>query len=469
MNKLFIKISLHLILILAIAGNLYSQDYSTKTESAKSRFLFTITYKNKGNRSKHLVKVGIKSDAYGSFQCASSSDVLLPLADYIVRFHVSQKETIIDADPPIEIKPDEAVRFTISYAPSAVGACGIWSSEIFGILIFDDGEKTYTDSAHITGDDVKQFNRRTPEESEILAALKHRDAGLRIQAIRQLSNTTLDKKSTEFILKDKLDDQSASVRAEAAKVASEIGFKSLAKKIAFLLSNSQDGTEMAAYCTALGKFKDTDTVDALISALNNPKVDSFYPRKALLEFEHPDVIKKVRPLLLRNIKWADIEAQNDLAKRYLDICKIIISYRDMESVQALSDLINKPKHTFISRNIVSEMNFLTNENQIVQDPFILAMRPALEIGLKNSDSEIRYYALKLLCQMPVSDSTLQEFLRNGFKDSDKDIRILSAGLTAKLGYKSLANEIILLLKSSKSESEKERYCEALKKLEMSCQ
>lgn len=468
MNKSFIKIFLYLALILVIAGNLYSQEPSTKTESVKSRFVFDITYKNRDKKSKHLIRVGIKSNVTGEFDCKSGSDVLFPLADYIIRFHVSQKETIIDAKPPIEIKPNEAARFTISYVPIAIGACSIWSSEISGILIFDNGEKIYTAPELITGAEVKKFSQRTPEESEILAALQHRDVGLRVQAIRQLTKSTLDKESIEFILEGKLDDQSASVRATAALVAAEIGFKSIAKKIALILSASENGMEIAAYCKALGKFRDIDTIDALISALTNLKVDSFYPVEALLEFEHPDVIKKVRPLLLKNIKWTDDTTQNDLAKRYLDICKIVIAYRDIDSVQLLSDLINRPVHNLIPESIVTQIMLLTNENQIVQDPFVLALRPAFEIALKNTNLQVRHGTLKILSRMPISDNILQGFLRNGFKDSDGSIRMLSAEIAAKLGYKSLANEIVLLLKSSKSESEKERYCKALQKLEVSC-
>jgi len=468
MNKLFIKISLYLVLILSVTGNSYSQEPALKTKSEKSRFFFDITYKNGDKKSKHLVKVGIRSKVYGEFRCNSGPTVLFPIADYIVKFHVSQKETIIDADPPVEIKSDEAARFTISYVPIAIGACGLWSSEVSGILIFDNGEKVYTDSERITREDVTRFSRRTPEESEILEALKHRDADLRVRALKQLSKSGLDKEAIEFILKNKLDDQKVSVRTEAAKVAAEMGFKSLAKKIALLLSNSQDGAEIAVYCTSLGRLKDADTIDTLVQALNNLKVDSFYPKKALLEFEHPDVIKKVKPLLLKNINWTSANAPDELSARYLDIFRIVVEYRDIESIPILSELIGKAANLKISRNIIAEIFFLTNENQEIKDPFVLAMRPALETAFKASDSEMRHYALRILCQMPLDESTLEEFLKNGFKDTDGNIRMLSAALTARLGYKSLVNEIILLLKSSKSESEKERYCKSLQALGQPC-
>jgi hypothetical protein len=136
-----------------------------------------------------------------------------------------------------------------------------------------------------------------------------------------------------------------------------------------------------------------------------------------------------------------------------------------------------------------------NENQIIRDPFILAMQPALERALRdntkqpalknahgdntkpltlesalggNTNSFLRIPALKILSLMPLNDNLIQSYFRTVFKDSDFNNRINAADLAADRGYKSLAGEIVSLLKSSGSEWEKERYCKALAKLGMPC-
>ena len=478
MNKFLDKSVLCLILITIAAGYLQAQESSDNNQSTKSPFFFDITYKNGGKNSKHLTKVGIKIDKYNGGHCVGAggkgdpeyNDVLLPLTDYVVRFYVDNGEIIVAADPPIEIMPDRAARFTISYFPSSVSSCAKpWFVEISGILIFDSGEKYYTDPQLIRESDVEKYQQRTVADTEILTALRSRNIELRRQAFSKLPTSTLDKESIKFIIKTGLDSEDTAIRIEAARADSKMGFKLFAKKIAYLLSISQDDAEIETYCETLGEVKDPDTIDILISLLKNLKLKYYSSaREALIKLNHPDVIIKVRPLLIDNFRWA-ISKDLFLHRRYFELCKIVIAYRDEASVRILLDLKNYPIYSSISSKLVSEVYKIINENQIIRDPFVLAMRPLFEKALTDSDPDARHKALKVLCYMPINDNTLQKILKNGFRDSEEKNRILSAQLAAELDYKLLADHILSLLKASKSEQAKASYCESLKKLKMPCE
>jgi hypothetical protein len=506
MSKIANNLGLCFILILFSSTDLFTQKSSTEVQPKKSPFFFDITYKNRSKKSKHLTKVGIAVRNFDeSIVCMGImytsryyTDFLQPMADYVIRFHLSNEETIILSDPPIGIKPDEAARFTISYFPSSIGTCtGRWSAEISGVLIFDDGEKVYTNSELLTGEDVEKYIERTPEETELLAALKHRNVDIRAQAFAQLPKSTLDKESIKFIIKRGLANEDARIRIATAISAYKMDFKPFAKEIASLLNSSLNSLEQGSkgkvaippsimaldrgyrnyrssaaseaivYCRALGKLKDPDTVDVLISALINLNFDSFPEASdALIMINHPEVILKVRPLLLKNINW--LGGNHILAQRYLQICKVIIAYRDMKGAEILLNLISKSDHSLLADGLVEQIYRSINGNEIIRDPFILAMHPAIEGVFKAPKSGNRYEALKLLCLMPFSDQIIQGYLKIGFKDSDTSIRGLSVTLAAELGYKALADEIILLLKSTDSKYERQRYCEALQTLKRPC-
>lgn len=563
MSKYINKISLLCVLILLITQeSSYAQEAVHQKQAAESPFVLRVAYKNYGKKSKHLVKVGVKvSNLNGRIICAGMvfdrsvgsyfSEVLQPQANYIINLHVSNDETIIDADPPIAIKPDEASSFTISFFPSIVGSCTeLISFEVSGILIFDDGEKVYftPKQNRITGEEVSKFIQRTPDEQELLTAINNRNIGIRRQAFSHLSKSTLDSESIKFLISQGLTNEDPGIRAASAISASKLGYKMYTKQIISLLKNSLEQldaqakltrekasktgvftvfskskneeevekilksleldrlridsqkAEIADYCIALGGLQDSAGIDVLISTLNNLNFE--YPEKvsdALVKLNHPDVVNKVRPLLLRNIELSP-EKDYRLIKLHREIVKILVAYRDMKSVESLLNFAEKSP--YILSTVVYGIGSTINENQIIRDPFILAMRPALENALRgntsqstlknapggntkqsglaaaqatladaqgsNTNSWLQIPSLKILSLMPLNDNLIESYFRTVFKDDDFNNRVNAAALAADRGYKSLAGEIVSLLKSSKSEWEKERYCQALAKLGMPC-
>jgi len=84
------------------------------------------------------------------------------------------------------------------------------------------------------------------------------------------------------------------------------------------------------------------------------------------------------------------------------------------------------------------------------------------------EAAYRNPALNVLARMALPDNIIQGYLRTGLKDPDSGIRMLSADFAATFGYRMFAVEILELLKSSQSESERKSYCQALQTLRVSC-
>jgi HEAT repeat protein len=533
MNKLAKKLSPLCALILLFNQHLYAQESTKAKEDVESPFILKITYKNYGKKSNHLVKVGIKvSNVSDQTICLGVglwfsrgprsyfSDTLQLQANYIVALHISNNETIIDAYPPIEIKPDEAEYFTISFLPSYVGHCSrLISFEVSGILIFDNGEEVYVTPKQnrITVEEVDKFIKRTPDQAELLSAINSRNIEIRRQAFSQLPKSTFNSEELKFFINQGLSNEDPGIKAATAISASKLGFKVFTKKIASLLKSSLSNfdarvklkqerlkelekaiksiampqvpsgglasaqsarasvskpiesrdalltaqIEIADYCKALGRLQEADGIDALIAALINLNFE--FPEEAsdaLIKLSHPDVLNDVRPLLS--------EENYYLQERYVEVLKIIIAYRDMKSVDIVLDLTDKSNN--LRSSVVSQISQMTGQNQIIRDPFILAMRPVMEKTLKDLNNSFdRFRALQILSLMPLSEDIIQGYFRTIFKDKDFNNRVNAALLAAELGHKALADDIIKLLKSSESKFEKEIYCKALEKLEVPCQ
>lgn len=153
-------------------------------------------------------------------------------------------------------------------------------------------------------------------------------------------------------------------------------------------------------------------------------------------------------------------------KRYTDLCLILTAYRDKESVPQLVNALTKSPHEDILGFVMREL--YASDEGIVQDPFMLALRPAFEAGLKHENWNHRFLAISLLLAMQPDKPYQESILRAGLRDSMPQIRTYAADLAAKLGFKSLAPIILSLYKTTNDEGQKANYCEALKALGSNC-
>lgn len=352
-----------------------------------------------------MVKVGVRSELRaGKFECLSASDVLIPLADYRVRFHVGSEETIQDAEPIIKIEPRDIVRFTISLIPDATGACGYWASDVSAIVVFDNGKRIYTSRQLITSADVEAYIERTPKDQEIFAGLRQRDSTIRAQTVRQLTKSTISRIGIERILRKKLDDPAIQVRTAAAEITAEMNFLSLTEKIVSgLLSTNNEG-EAATYCRALGKLRNPSTIDTLLSVLLKGKVDSiisYAASEALVMIGHPDVPIRVRALLATHIEWVSKKIEDNDTDRYARLCYIAIQYGDLESVPLLASAVRKSQNKQVPEDILRELWYLTHHAEtIASDPFAIALRSVLEAANNRPESSIRETAAAILSELP---------------------------------------------------------------------
>lgn len=444
-----------------------AQELSPQTNFQKALLTFDIVINNPANLPRSILRVGVKSNLrYGHFQCRSGSGPLVPVANYIVRFHVGSKETIMDADPPIRIEPKDAVRFKVSLVPSAVGACGPWGAEVSAIVVFDNGAKIYSKPELLTASDVENYEQRTPKDEELLAALRHKDPEIRLVAVKKLSESTIEKDTIKILLEAKIDDPVMAVRLKAAEVIGEMGFKSLAGKLASQLNGSGSWAG-AVYCEALARLRNPVAIDALISHLTNlkEKYPPYEATAALIYLEHPDVPAKVRTFLLAHTNWSSAGASEKQVELYVELCRILIHYRDTGSIPLISRLITGSR---LDSRLINELFRLTDEDKLVQDPFLLSMRPALMAALKSDHAVARVSAISLLCRMPTENKVLEKIIGDGLSDPVKGVRINAAMCAADLGYRSFIDKIVSLKKSSDDAAEAAEYCKALAKLKAPC-
>lgn len=455
-------------LAMVASGVAVAQEAEVKTEFKKSLLTFDLIVHNPNNHALVIVRVGARSELRSkpSFDCLSGSGPLIPSAKYFVRFHVSTEETIIKADDPVKIDPRDTVRISVSIMPDATGACGYWASNISAILLSDNGKKIYSPPELITKADVDRYEERQPEDQEILDALKLRDSQVKKLAIEHLPTSTIHRDSIKLILEKKLEDSDGAVRSKAAEVAGKMKFKLLAGKIASLLISSPNGAkERYFYAKALEELREPVATDALVVYLIDPREEfPFGAKDALLALDHPDVPVKVRQLLINNswrVKVAPqkVKAINDA------ICEILVHYSDMESVKMLSELIINAQ---VSGRCLDKITGRMHKNQTVQDPFILALRPAVEAAWRSSDQASRRAALEILCQLAEERSFLEKVITEGLSDSESLVRVAAATCAADHGYSVYIDKITSLYKSSPSLDEKETYCEVLKKLDAPC-
>lgn len=460
---------------LALAASLPAASAAQESQPGgglkKALLRFDLIVSNPSDSPRRVVSVGVISQVRsGTFDCLSNSEALLPLADYVVKFHVREAETVAAADPPIAVKPKGVARFTVGLVPNATGACGPWSISVSPVVVFDDGTRVGGKPELITSGDVKAFYRRKPGEEEILQALQHRDERVRLQAIQQMLGSTLDIETVKTVLAAKLDDPAGPVRAEAALAIAQLGLNSLADKITSRLHKGRGGAETAAFCDALGRLRHPGAINALAALLTDP--GGGFARdaaRALVAIEHPEVPSKIRPLLTKHRPWSLAGAPAAEAECFAAIGSVLIHYRDTESVPALLQLVSAGRHELVVLRVVRDLVSLTDGERIVRDPFVRAFAPALEAALRHPYGLIRADAIEVLGRIQPGQGKMEGILRAGIGDGAAPVRMAAARWAARLGYKSLAGEIgALLLRADGTEEERAAYCQALTHLNGSC-
>ncbi len=279
----------------------------------------------------------------------------------------------------------------------------------------------------------------------------------------------LEIETVRALLEAKLDDQSAVVRIAAAEAVGKLELKSLAEKVATRLRRAGNSPEVLAYCEALGRLKHPGAIDELVAVLTDTSAGAVAAAaRALVELEHPDVPLKVRPLLSKYLSWSLPGATKAEAESFAAVGSVLIKYRDKQSVPALSRVVSRGRSSLVVMPLLLDLLGATSRERLVSDPFIRALVPALTDVLGHRDEEVRSYAIELLCRIQPEQETLEAALRLGLRDEEGHVRMLTAYWVAQLGYKSLADELVGLLRMSSTDEERAGYCYALMRLKVSC-
>lgn len=376
---------------------------------------------------------------------------------------MKDEETIIQADPPVEIGAGSSGRVSISMIPSARGACGFWETEASAVLRFSDSSELETGPQRLTKDDLSKLGSLTMPDDDLLIALRHRDPGLRMETVERLSSSDLDEIEKKNILDAKLDDPSSMVRSAAVGTIAQLKYGSFGDKLLKQLQSLQDrlnnipiekdsdelvaelSSEASDIIEGLGVLRFSKAIDPIIQTLADPNFNLDGSVDALKDMQDSVVPKKLRRYLASLRSWADSDVDM-LQLKYSYICDLLVYYEDMDSITQLSNIIMTSKSEMVPRNVLWNILHLTSEEQLVQDPFVLAFRETAMATLKNSDRNARVSAITLLVRLPGSDVTA--LLNVGLDDPDVRVRRSTAEMVGKLGVAALRPKLQTLLGSS---------------------
>jgi hypothetical protein len=435
-----------------------------------SLLTFNLIIRNPEQAPIVITKVGVKSEVTaGVFRCMSGSEPLMPLAEYIIHYHVGTPLTVIDADPMLKIAPNDVVSVKISLVPSATGACGYWAANTTALVQLDSGKTLYSNPILLTSADLANSQARSPSDEELLAALKMNNPEARVNALEKLPKSSIGRQDVVKILTVKLDDPDSGVRMTAANIAAAMKITEVTFKIRQVME-AAGADDAFAYATVLVKMRDPHAVGPLVLALGDGKRDLYFQAKdELITIQDPTVPSKVRTLLLANQAWATASSTEKQSMQYLTIAEVLVEYEDMGSVEILSRLIENDTHDgLLSRNLLFGLLQHTKSGQLVQDPFLIGFEPAVQKAIASSEWNTRSNALELACRLPLRPEEHRHLVEAGLMEQESWVKSSAAECAGELHYTDLAQRIAALAASEKDYQLHNRFCEALTSLERPC-
>lgn len=459
------------------------------SEFKSATLVFKLTVSNPSSAPKHVVKVGVASDAHGTFRCLVGGRPQIYAADYLVRFHVTQRETLIDADPPLPLPPKATATFTISLYPNDSGACGYWYTDVNAIVLFDDGTRLTTPAERIDSDQVAAVAYKKPEREEVLAELRHRDPRLRLQALGQIAKVGLDPITAETVLRAKYSDPNRRVRSAAYTQSAEMKLTRLAPDliarfdqvpgtVESVEEQNAYSNELLSLCDATADIHATDAIDKVLEVLTNRAfVFPILLQKDLDKLRSPQMPRKLIAVLEKYRDWAAAEQEPGPARgpqvttRYDVLLEALVSYRNLESVPLLKSIMSDAKSKRTARSILRYLVELTDANLITQDPFVLAFH---EVALAfvndpwgDDRQNLREDALILAVRTSNRPDESEALLRAGLRDPSVYVRRSGAKEAAALKLTSLAPEVRRAYQSAPEEF-REDFCKVIQTMGATC-
>jgi hypothetical protein len=407
----------------------------------------------------HLLQIGVTSDAQGMFSCLGGATALMPLADYVVSFKLTDRRTLKDADPPLEILPLGSARFTIALYPDDHGACGHWTSRVAAIMVFEGGVTLTSATELIDSDMLAASSKRRLFLGDVNTATRHHDALVREWAMR-LASGTEDRRAADDILSAGLADPAPSVRRAALEAAAKLRDTSLGPKLLEGAKQTYDFQELPLFCAALGGIRYAPAAEFLLSVLLRAEPTTIAPAAtALRAMPAASVLAPVQAALHSHSEWGQQDAwplPQSLA--YRGLIDILFAFAEPSSTDTLKQIL------LATTNPELRAFLLLHIQQGAATTFAAGFRPALEALAHNGSPSVQRAALPVLLAITSGGLAKQETLAPFLNSQDGFTRATACGLAAQSGLASLAPQITALVSPPKSDAEHLACCRALQTL-----
>ena len=429
---------------------------------------FDLSFNNPNSTPLHILKVGIKNKVIsGYFQCMSGGNALTPLADFAIEYWVGKDtETIINAEPILQINPKESIRFTISLVPDATGSCGYWATQVSAIVIFDDGTKFYSKEYSVTSSDYRDSRYKRFDDSDIFAALKNKNPKIRVAGLGRLVSSAIPINSKTIILREKIKDENVGVRIEALSAIKELKLTSLCQDVIEHLKKTKNVTEADYACKTLAKIGGDKCIEPILdkcSDTNFTYID-YTVKETLKEIGGAEVISYVNKNLDEKFSWTN----NNISYKYHIIydvyCELAIYFQNKTSIPILKKILSNPYSG--KYHLLAEIKELQKENEIVKNPFVLSFYDEYYMSLKDAYAPNRKWALELVCMIDSNRQKTIEAISKALTDEDEWVRATAAKWAGS--YKLQQFSKIIYNEYAKADRYKSDFCIALKLLGQVC-
>lgn len=436
-----------------------------KSKFNKDKFAFELTFENENDYPVFIEKVGaICQVNFGDFNCEPNLWVPNPLSDFVINVPAIADTVYMKATPVVRIDPGSVASISMSIVPDVEQACSSWAIDLSALVKFNNSYDFQSSAELVMSQDVEKLSFRVYTDEELPSLINSPDAGKRVEAIEELKFSNLDPNLMESYLKRKLADKNTSVRIAAEIAVNDMKMTSLSGDVCNNLFSTTDEKEISTLVRVIGNLKDAKGTDALIGrVLNGSLDDANYAARALIGMNSPEIPRKIKFVVDRQIKWASSTNEEENQKFYY-LASILINYEDEGSVAMLKKVLSDPAtNAEVKYDILANLAGLLETYQVVQDKFILSFKEEYAYFLGNKFDYVRTNSLSLALACEPNDKTKSKMIKKSFKDPSMQVQCKAAVWAGELGYEEYAETITALVNTAKG-PEYEEMAEALVKL-----
>ncbi len=402
----------------------------------------------------HLLQIGVTSDARGTFNCLGGATALAPLADYVVNFRLTDKRTLVDADPPIEIMPLGSARFTIALYPDDHGACGPWTSKVAALMVFEGGVTLTSETEQLDSAAVAASSKRPLSLSDINQASRHPNPLVREWAARMVAPAH-DPAALD-ILSRGLADPSPDVRRAALQAIIKSPDARLGSKLLDAARQTSDWQELPLYCAALRSIRYAPSAEFILSVLLRAEPAAIPPAADALRALPPgSVTPALNAALAAHAEWGTQAAwPTAQSLAYRGLIDLMFEFADPSSLKTLQELLAKTANADL-RNFL-----LLHVQQKAGTPFAASFRPTLETLAHDGSPSVQRSVLPVLVAVaPPAEKTA--VLKSFLGSPDSFTRAAACGIAAQSAMPALTAQITELVAHSQAGAERLACCHAL--------